>query len=95
MPILRTITGSRKFAKMQLAIRYASLPEPILRILEISVHRCSPYHYPSVIENMVKIIHEELFAGIISIPNFAIKFLSLGTNRSEQTDPDQYKVVQD
>ena len=49
----------------------------------------------SVIENMVKIIHEELFAGIISIPNTSIKFLSLRTDRSEQTDPGQYKDVQD
>ena len=39
---------------------------------------------------MVKIVHEELFAGMISIPNTTVKFLSLGTD-SEQTDLDQYK----
>ena len=44
---------------------------------------------------MVKIIHEELFEGIISIPATIVKFLSLGTDRSEQTDPDQCKAVQD
>ena len=46
-------------------------------------------------ENMVKIIHEELFAGIISIPITTVKFLSLVTDRSVQKDPDQYEVVQD
>ena len=48
LPILRTITGSRKLAnlaKMRLAIRYAGSPEPISRILESSVYRCSPNRY--------------------------------------------------
>ena len=50
--------------------------------------------YPNFKSGQLELL-VSLLAGIISILNTTTKFLSLGTEMCEQTDQDQYKVVQD